>query len=314
MLAAKATYETITFPIHAQAKLDGIRCLARRDQALSRSLKPIPNKFIQKFFSCWSTYLDGMDGELIVGPATAPDVYRRTSSAVMSEDGNPRFTYWVFDFPKPDLPYFARRGILRVRTSNIQLALEQHGTPWSAHNVVLLQEHRCLTLDELKAYEQEQLKAGFEGLILRNKDAVYKSGRSTLKEQGLLKLKQFADDEAEIVGFEELFHNANTAQTSELGLTKRSTHKANKVPMNTLGALIVKSPKWAPTFNIGSGFDVQERKFIWAMREELKGQMVKFKHLPIGAKDVPRFPIYLGFRDKRDMDPNPNPNPQEPAL
>ena len=40
---------------------------------------------------------DGLDGEIIVGPATAEDVYRVTNSAVMSRDGEPDFTYWLFD-------------------------------------------------------------------------------------------------------------------------------------------------------------------------------------------------------------------------
>lgn len=313
MLASKVTYEAIRFPIIAQPKLDGIRCLARNHQALSRSLKPIPNKHVQKFFSAWASYLDGMDGELIVGSPTASDVYRKTVSAVMSEDGQPDFTYYVFDFPKAGLPYFARRGILQVRTSNADYAIKAQGLKPLQQPLTLLAEVLCHNAEDLIAYEQLQLHLGYEGLILRNKDALYKSGRSTIREQALLKLKQFEDAEASIVEFEELMHNANAPTKDELGLTKRSSHKANKVPTGMLGALIVKSEQWPQTFNIGSGFTEWERRFIWKVRKTLIGQTVKFKYMSVGMKDVPRFPIFLSFRDTIDMGdplpPTPTPTP-----
>src|SRR5258707_792756 len=93
MLAGDAPKD-ITFPVMASAKLDGIRCIVVNGVALSRSFKPIPNKHVQKILA---EGFDGLDGELIVGEPGAPDVYSKTNSAVMSQDGTPDFTFYVFD-------------------------------------------------------------------------------------------------------------------------------------------------------------------------------------------------------------------------
>ena len=52
MLASKATDEQIKKlldkgPMEVSPKLDGIRCMIQDGVALSRSLKPIPNKHVQ---------------------------------------------------------------------------------------------------------------------------------------------------------------------------------------------------------------------------------------------------------------------------
>jgi DNA ligase-1 len=142
---------------------------------------------------------------------------------------------------------------------------------------------------------------GHEGLMLRHPDATYKFGRSTVRQQGLLKVKAFEDDEALVVGFEELYRNLNEAFTSETGYTKRSTHQENKVPGNTMGALIVQSPKWNSTFNIGTGFSADDRQKIWDNRGAFQNKFVKFKYLKAGMKDVPRHPVFLSWRDPIDM-------------
>jgi DNA ligase-1 len=67
-------------------------------------------------------------------------------------------------------------------------------------------------------------------------------------------------------------------------------------PGNTLGALRVKHPAYEEDFGIGTGFDAAQRDYLWANRDTLLGALVKFKHQPSGAKDKPRFPVYLGIR------------------
>jgi DNA ligase-1 len=60
-------------------------------------------------------------------------------------------------------------------------------------------EHKILAnVDELIAYEEEQVVAGYEGICFRSPDSPYKHGRSTFKEGFLIKLKRFTTDEAVI--------------------------------------------------------------------------------------------------------------------
>src|SRR5690554_1925933 len=74
--------DLLSYPVYVTPKLDGIRCLAFQEGALSRTLKPIRNRYVQECFSKAGSTLWGMDGELIVGPPTTPDVYRVTNSGV----------------------------------------------------------------------------------------------------------------------------------------------------------------------------------------------------------------------------------------
>jgi DNA ligase 1 len=71
MLASPAG-PLIPYPMLLSPKLDGIRCLIINGVVCGRSLKPIPNRFVQQLFG--RPELNGLDGELIVGPPTAKEV------------------------------------------------------------------------------------------------------------------------------------------------------------------------------------------------------------------------------------------------
>jgi len=279
---------TLSYPLYASPKLDGIRGIVTDGALMSRSGKKIPNRFIQKFFTDHPE-LDGLDGELIVGDPNAKDVYNKTNSAVMTRDGEPDFVYYVFDYVNiPDVPYSEREKKINEIIGHTE-------------RLLVLPQVLINTPDELKEYEEKVLSLGYEGLVLRKINGKYKFGRSTTNEGLLLKLKRFTDAEAVIVGFQELMHNANEAKTDAFGHTERSSHKDNMVPMNTLGSLIVEDLKTKLLFNIGTGFDDDMRKAIWLARKEFDGKIIKYKYFEIGVKDLPRFPVFVGFRDKIDM-------------
>ena len=137
--------------------------------------------------------------------------------------------------------------------------------------------------------------------MVRKPDAPYKFGRSTLKEGYLLKVKRFTDAEAKIIGFEERMYNENEATTDALGHTERSTHKAGMKPAGDLGAFIVRDLRTEMSFRIGTGFTAAQRKEYWTTRNKLMNKIVKYKHFEQGAVDLPRFPVFIGFRDPEDM-------------
>jgi DNA ligase-1 len=137
--------------------------------------------------------------------------------------------------------------------------------------------------------------------MLKSLDGKYKFGRSTVKSQQLLKRKLFVDSEFEIVGFEPKYHNANEAVINELGRTSRSTSKEGLVALDTLGALLCKTPS-GTIFGVGTGFDGATRKSLWDQRESLLGQLAKVKYFEVGMQDgVPRFPVYISIRSELDM-------------
>lgn len=270
----------LRFPQYATPKLDGIRCLIRNGEAITRSLKPIPNRFI----AAKLRGLPAFDGELTVGTN-----FQQSTSAIMSEDGEPDFTYTVFDVVAPDRPYLERMGMMR-----------EYAHVFAEPFIQWLQPARVNTADELTALVDQHLTAGYEGTMLRTGDGPYKYGRSTEREGWLLKLKPMEDAEATIIGFEEQEHNTNVATRNALGRLERTSHKAGKVGKNTLGLLVVTNAQFGE-FRVGTGFDDALRAKIWHNQRSYLGSTIKFRYQNFGIKDKPRIPVFLGFRDVRDL-------------
>lgn len=285
MLASPADLDNLPFPLLASPKLDGVRAINDNGKLLSRSLKPIPNKHLSELLG--RPLLSGFDGELIVGDAWGPTVYRDTVSAVMRHEGKPDARFYVFDLW--DAPYEYRQRWHELQ----RIAEKLTGLPVDVVDQALIEDRAQLDL-----YEAAAVAKGFEGVMLRRPDAPYKFGRSTAKEGFLMKVKRFEDSEALVIGVEEEMHNTNEAETNELGRTKRSTAKDGLVGKGTMGALIVRDVKTGVEFNIGTGFTAEDRSLFWLQRSAYirAGTVVKYKYFPVGVKDKPRHPVYLGLR------------------
>lgn len=284
LLACKADLTKLTFPLVASPKLDGIRCLVKDGVLVSRTLKPIRNKYCQELFKGLP---DGLDGELIVGDPTAEGVFQKSTSGVMSIEGEPDVTYHVFDvWNQGDADYPARNKLLFGKNGNTRLCVVEG--VWIDR------------LEQVNSYYEYCLEQGYEGIMLRDPTQPYKFGRSTLKSQHLLKHKPFEDSEFKVVGLTEKMHNANEATTNALGATERSSASDGLVGTDTLGALVCEMED-GTRFNVGTGFTDAQRKEIWMNPLQYVGKWVKVQHQEIGAKDLPRFPSFQGWRDKEDM-------------
>jgi DNA ligase-1 len=290
LLAGEVTDpEKINFPVYGSPKYDGIRALVVDGLLVSRTLKPIPNHFIRTMLS--TNALRGLDGELMSGSS-----FQDTTGNVMRHEGEPDFTYHVFDdFTNPSDTFEERYASLGARLA----VLTAQRTNYIA-NIAMAPIRLCNTWDDVLAYFTERLAAGDEGLMLRSPDGAYKFGRSTEREGILLKLKNFKDSEARIVGFVELMHNDNAATKDAFGRTKRSSAKAGKRPAGTLGALIVDHVEFG-IFEIGTGFSAALRQEIWDNRPDYLGLLAKFRYQAEGMKDKPRIPSFQGIRHPEDL-------------
>lgn len=300
----------LEYPLYLSPKIDGIRCLCHPEKGpVTRSFKAIPNKHIREHLQEYCDAELALDGELVgIRSDGTPMKFNETQSAVMSHGGKPDFKYYVFDlFNAPHTTYSARNTTLQVLCTipekySVQLDDYYTGSLSLSSYIELVPQHLVHGALDIITLETSYLQAGNEGVMLRDPAWVYKSGRSTLKQQGLLKLKRFADAEGTIVDFEELMHNDNEQTRDEFGYAERSSHKDNLRPGDTLGALVVHTEEWG-TFRIGSGFDMALREKIWKNRGMYAGVAVTFKYQKIGMQDVPRFPIFLGFRYDLEKDP-----------
>src|ERR1035438_6738093 len=139
------TMEEITkvkFPVLATPKLDGIRCLRIGGRTVSRKFLDIPNGHIQKMMA---NLPNGLDGELMV-----PNGFNKVQSAVMSEDGEPEFEYWVFDYVSTSLT----KGYADRISDLLKLDLPKFCIPLIPQNIE--------NIDQLNFYEEQCLAGGHE--------------------------------------------------------------------------------------------------------------------------------------------------------
>lgn len=285
---------SLTFPLYTSPKIDGIRCICHPELGpVSRSLKPIPNEYIRQFLS--HPLLKGLDGELVVNYQEGEKVnFQGVYSGVMTSSGRPDFTYLVFDYVSQVLPY-------HDRNRKIGKILEEYSVLNNTSESLRILQVTQLQVDswkEVLSRESYYLDLGYEGLMVRSISAPYKFGRSTLKQQYLMKLKRFKDTEAVVVGIEPLMRNMNEAVINELGLQERSSHKGNKVADELMGRLEVEHPEFGRFF-VGSGFDETLRRKIWNNPQQYIGRLVTIKYLTHGMKEggKPRHPIFKSFRE-----------------
>lgn len=263
----------LDYPMYASAKLDGIRCLAIGGKAYSRNMKLIPNHFVQQYFA--KHKLHGLDGELLV-----EGDFNSVQSGIMSESGTPEFNYHVFDyFVEPDKFFSSRQDDLSSLFKEVAM-----GSRVLRHPQV-----KVAAAEDVQRLYEGYVYIGFEGLILRHQNGKYKYGRSTLKQQWMLKLKPVEDAEAKIVGYAQLMRNMDTS-------TKQ---KENMVGVPMLGAFKVEA--FGKQFEVGSGFDNAQRSTYWTNRDNLVGKYITFKYQELSKYGVPRFPVFKGFRNEGDI-------------
>lgn len=286
-------FEDLRYPMIGSQKLDGIRCWTPNGKALSAANKPIKNEYIR---ACIEAYVasitprysgDFLDGELIAGANI-----QETTSAVMSVAGQPAFEYVVFDIAFHNAPYHER---LKALDSTVYT---RQPPAW----LRVLESCYLFTPEDSEREYNSILTYGGEGICLRDPKGLWKSGRSTLREQGLVAFKGVADSEAEVLEVLYLEHNTNAPQRNERGLLQRSTAADGQVVDTKLvGALVCRDiqGKFTGSFKIGTGFSHAERS-AWALSPPI-GLIARYSYQSLGSVDAPRQPRFRGFRPPEDM-------------
>ena len=298
MLATNWDESKLKFPIGVQAKIDGVRALNLDGNLTGRSLKKFKNKFLTERFSK-DIYL-GFDGEMATGSETDPKLCRLTSSALSTITGEPYVLWHVFDFVRYDvvhLPYHERYDCLVQFQNHFKLPQIRVVPMKIAHD-----------MQELLAYDASFLGLGYEGTILRDLNGMHKQGRSTVREQGLLRIKRFEQEEAIVLSINEGRTNNNETQTNELGRTYRTSHQDNQTPNGMVGSMECAILKDSELFKKGQIITVSkgemtadESSYHFANPTTLIGKVISFKHFPKGVKDQPRFPTFSHIRSEEDQ-------------
>jgi ATP-dependent DNA ligase len=158
------------------------------------------------------------------------------------------------------------------------------------YEMLVLYENKCTGIipvllfgakDEEDVYKLQSqfLEEGYEGAIVREMDGEYRFGYRSNK---LLKVKNFCDEEYEIVGFTTGVGRFEGCIiwicVTEDGICIDS-HEFKVVPQGTM----------------------EERKAMYDEAEDHIGEFLKVKFFELTDDGIPRFPVGLGIRLMEDM-------------
>lgn len=278
----------LKYPVLASLKKDGIRAV-KTDILRSRTLKCIPNLELQKRAS---DIPYGYDMELW-SPLLR---YDEIESIVMSEshDRSAEIEFHLLDDFNSEWSGYGKR----IFYADIDITSFKSEVKYA-------EIHQCDNAKELLDYFLQYENEEGEGICFRFPDSPYKQGRSTLREQYLVKLSRYIRSECIIYGFEEQMNNINVSKRNGVDKMDRGSFKAGMVGKNTLGAFLccVGDYDVQKMFKVGTGVGLTNklRKEIWENKENWVKQTITIKTKGHGMKLLPRSPIYVGLRSEIDI-------------
>jgi DNA ligase 1 len=276
--------QRLRFPVCSSLKMDGIRAI-RTSDLFSRTLHLIPNLSVRyrsmklpAGFDCelWNSQLQ----------------YHEVESIVMSakHEREHLIEFHAIDWFIEHMPYYMRCSRLAGLVTDA----------WA--DVFFKMPIICHTPRELLEYFLKVEQEEGEGICFRLANSPYKQGRSTLREQYLVKLCRYVRTECVVIGLEEQMCNANTKRYNAVGLMDRQSLGVNMIGKNTMGAFIVRDSNGLE-FRVGTGVGLTDalRKEIWDNQDKWIGQTIVIKHKPHGLKVKPRSPVFCGKRNEIDL-------------
>lgn len=299
--------DEIKYPILASFKLDGIRCLFIKGEMLSRSLKPIQNKQLREKFRVLIDY--SKDRQLILdGEIYSPELsFQLITKFVMTKDFEDEKTikkngleiltipehlkFYAFDIITEDNleEEFFKRCLKLKKVEDEFKNLLEYVTQVDVHKK-----------EDIESLFENALEKGYEGLILKDPNGRYKCGRGTIKEGLIYKVKPFKTFDAEITGVVQATKvNPNAEKkTNELGRSVTSKKKDDRILIEKASAFNVQYE--GLELKVVLAMTDEEKEEIWKNKESYIGKMIEYKGMLIGAKDVPRHPVMIRFREDKD--------------
>lgn len=201
----KEYWNKIQYPVALEPKLDGVRCTIQinnsssnglfQDKIISLSRESMDYNFgtskirekLEPIFEKYPTLI--LDGELYKHGMPQSEI----SGAMRSKGGGQykhifdTIEYHVYDIVNSSIYFGARRKFL-------ELLLEEFPDTFILNPLKVTN-----TKEELDIYEEEIVNKGYEGIMAKNLDGLYKPN---VRSWDSLKIKRFEDAEFKIVGFE----------------------------------------------------------------------------------------------------------------
>jgi DNA ligase-1 len=250
------------FPCDIQRKLDGVRCIAVIEKGKvtlwSRTRKQIkvsvPHivKALEEQFAGQTITLDG---ELYTPGLGFQRITSYVGQKTAPKEGYEQIEYWIYDVPSVKEAWENRKTKL---TSQPLIA-----------PIKLVDTYRIESYEDAIVYHNRWVLEGFEGAILRSRDAVYENKRS----RGLVKLKMFEDHEFEIIAVGE-------GRGKFAGVAMLTCVTPNGIE-----------------FDCCAPGTLEERAACLQRGERLVGEQLTVKHFGWTDDGKPRFPVGKALRN-----------------
>ena len=286
MLGKEVDLNILKYPCYVSTKLDGIRAIFKDGELLSRSLKPIGNDNLRKKYQHvldWSKET----GIILDGEFYSPELpFTEISSVVRKSDKEvpEHLEFYVFDMydkDMPSMPFKIRQATYKHQALSLGLKY--------------IEQTKVQEQAEIEAIFDSEISKGGEGVIIRNPDMPYKFGRSTAKEQSLLKMKPFVTFDSKVISIQERMENTIESETNELGHSFKRRFQENMVPTGIASTATVTYED--TTVDVVFTGDEDFRREIWTNRDKYIGKYLEYKCMLVGSKDRPRHPVFLRFRE-----------------
>jgi len=280
------------FPVIASIKLDGIRCVIREGKLFSSHNKEFKNpSLLKKFDELIKATLEHdliLDGELYSHELEFNVISGNVRS--LSQEIHDSIQFHAFDLMVNDINYPYEHRVSQL----LKFCEDYKHLPIEFVEVNIVTEK--IHLDN---YFGEALEKGFEGLITRQPDSLYKYGRATPTSQDLLKHKPFVTDDAKIVGITERYESIAEAEINEMGKSTRS-HKKEFMQPTGIAASFECIMEDGREVSVPIGQTEAIRKHIFENPNEYIGRWIEFKFMEVGVKEKPRHPNFVRWRDDKN--------------
>jgi len=275
---------SVVWPAYVQAKLDGVRCICHKKDSNTLTFTSRGNKSYDAVMHKHPKLVQELLELMPLGESWDGELYnhswglQRIGSAVKKYNvDTEQLQYWVFDNPTHvEDPFYIRINSVPSHLDNKLKFIHFVSTFPIGKSNNTLDDNSKIVYD----YHDQFVRQGFEGLILRNKEGLYKSG---FRSMNLLKVKRFQDEEFEIVDTYEEAQSINGLSYKAICFTCKTKEGSlfNCRPKGTL----VDRQEMLKNRESYIGQKLTVRFFAWTDENQGKG------------KKVPQFPIGIAVRN-----------------
>ena len=265
--------KSIPFPCYVQRKLDGVRCVAVPSRGMySRNGKQFPHlehigADVDRFGKAAALPNIILDGELYSDELSFQEIVGIVKKETLYPDDKIKMAkiyLYVYDCIVLDQPAMTYKD----RYESLQHAFSSAAQ--SFPSLRLLPTADCESQDDMKRLHGEYVAEGYEGIMLRKKDGIYKVGH---RSPDLQKYKEFCDAEYPVIGFKQgdgdekgcVIWQCRTPAGLEFAVRPRGT-RVDRAELFTNGASFV-------------------------------GKLLTVRYQELTTDGVPRFPVGISFRD-----------------